>query len=149
MRITPINTVSSHNRIKTASKPSFNAKLYITGEAEDLIKFLAYDASKGDTSKYIDLVKGFGLFMEDLSKKLEPVKPENQIATVDLHPYLKEFMALPPETRGTYTRDNMCILLGWPFTQQEYRYFPFTYRPNNYNLADTLCEYVKNLIKNK
>ena len=151
MKISPINTGLNHvtgtNKVK--NQKSFGSKLCVSHDVENLIKVQALQASRGNTDIYTELVGGFGHFMEDLSSKLKNIGSDNQIVSVDLNPLLREYLDLPQATRGSYKRDQLCILLGLPQLQEQFSYYSFTYRPGSNGLADKLCDCVKNLLQNK
>jgi len=151
MNILPISTNfnSTRRTSKVQKQPSFKSTLFITQEAEALMRFQALEASRGSQEQYKNMMLGFGYFMEDLNKKLKNVKPFDKVVTVDINPLLKEYMSKPVASRGSYTKDQLSICLGIPHMQKEYTYYPFTYRPGDYGLADRLCGYVKNLLNER
>jgi len=153
MRVDSVNLFSGNYKNLVSSKrankqPSFNAQLMITGEAEDLMRYQAYEVSKGDTSVYTELLGGFGRFMEDLSTDVKNLKPDNATLTVDLHPKLKEFMSLPPLTRGTYKLDQLILRAGLPYMGGDTFWgYAFTYRPGNPYLLNQVVNGAKDVLK--
>ncbi len=150
MRIQPI--INTNYRSNTGqppartnkSDPNFNALLHVSWDVEELMRLQAFQAAKGNTDKYKELMYGFGKVMVDLHEKIKPLPGE---ATVVLNKNLVEFMSEPPESRGVYYGPQLSIIRGIPIPGTTVPCYEFTYKPSDTGLVDKLFEACKNLLK--
>ena len=148
-QISSINTVQpaaqNRSKLQNQKQPSFNATLHVDLDVENFMRYLAYEASKGDKQVYQKHLSKFGKTMENLNEKLKDI---SGVFTVVMHPKLMEFMMeKPAATRGIYHGPQLGLIANLPILGIKHPMYEFTYKPNNPRMVEELYEGCKKLLK--